>query len=97
MTMQSKLVLVGVEHIDGAKSSYTMCAFAQGADVCKFMCKDTAVEKLPLYKHYDVTLQYGIQARADGGGIPRAADGGLTAKTVKIFFRLGVDGRHKLW
>lgn len=35
-----------------------MCAFAQGADVCKFMCKDTAVEKLPLYKHYDVTLQY---------------------------------------
>lgn len=40
------------------KSSYTMCAFAQGADVCKFMCKDTAVEKLPLYKHYDVTLQY---------------------------------------
>lgn len=58
MTMQAKLVLVGVEHIDGAKSSYTMCAFAQGADVCKFMCKDTAVEKLPLYKHYDVTLQY---------------------------------------
>ena len=37
MTMQSKLVLVGVEHIDGAKSSYAMCAFAQGADVCKFM------------------------------------------------------------
>lgn len=58
MTMQSKLVLVGVEHIDGAKSSYAMCAFAQGADVCKLMCKDTAVEKLPLYKHYDVTLQY---------------------------------------
>ena len=51
MTMQSKLVLVGVEHIDGAKSSYAMCAFAQGADVCKFMCKDTAVEKLSLYKH----------------------------------------------
>jgi hypothetical protein len=58
MTMQSKLVFVGVEHIDGAKSSYAMCAFAQGADVCKFMCKDTAVEKLPLYKYYDVTLQY---------------------------------------
>ena len=58
MTMQSKLVLVGMEHIDGEKSSYTMCAFAQGADVCKFMCKDTAVENLPLYKYYDVTLQY---------------------------------------
>ena len=39
----------------------------------------------------------GIQARADGGGIPRAADGELTAKTVKIFFRLGVDGQNKLW
>lgn len=58
MKMQAKMVLVGLEHVDGAKSSYTMCAFAQGADVCKFMCKDTAVEKLPLYKHYDVTLQY---------------------------------------
>ena len=38
-----------------------MCAFAQGADVCKFMCKDTAVEKLPLYKQYDVTLQYNLK------------------------------------
>lgn len=58
MKMQAKMVLVGLEHVDGAKSSYTMCAFAQGADVCKFMCKDTAVEKLPLYKQYDVTIQY---------------------------------------
>ncbi len=58
MTMQAKMILVGVEHVDGAKSSYSLCAFAQGADVCKFICKDTAVEKLPLYKQYDVTLQY---------------------------------------
>ena len=58
MTMLAKMILVGVEHVDGAKSSYSMCAFAQGADVCKFMCRDTAVEKLPLYKQYDVTLQY---------------------------------------
>lgn len=58
MTMQAKLVLVGVEHIDGKNNSYCMCAFAQGADVCKFMCKDTAVEKLPLYKQYDVTIRY---------------------------------------
>lgn len=58
MTMQAKMILVGVEHVDGAKSSYSMCAFAQGADVCKFMCRDIAVEKLPLYKQYDVTLQY---------------------------------------
>lgn len=58
MTMQAKMILVGVEHVDGAKSSYSMCAFAQGADVCKFMCRDNAVEKLPLYKQYDVTLQY---------------------------------------
>ena len=58
MTMQAKMVLVALEKIEGKNSDYVMCGFAQGADVCKFMCKDTAVEKLPLYKHYDVTLQY---------------------------------------
>lgn len=58
MKMQAKMVLVGVDHVDGKTNSYCMCAFAQGADVCKFMCKDTAVEKLPLYKQYDVLLQY---------------------------------------
>ena len=39
----------------------------------------------------------GIQARADGGRISWPADGGLTAKAAENFFRLGVDGRHKLW
>lgn len=60
MTMSSKMVLVGMEEKENEEkgTSYVMLAFVQGADTAKFMCKDEAVLKLPVFKEYEISFGY---------------------------------------